>query len=250
MKRLLAALLLFIAGVANAGDFYVGGAISHGRLRYDVDAWVQKRLDQNNLREEIAVFERLGGNVSYQTQLSATGGKLFVGYHQSELFSYELGLRAYGARTLRADADASGEVFNWQREVKGHQLELNLSASAHEGGQIVADATGVGASVLMHLKPVFFRIGAEVINANLTQTTVEEYGVVARATVDQRPWVYRYVQRTVITESQKQRITLPLIGIGVEYPLEKNLALRAEIEHVGALKTGFDFYSVGLVYKF
>jgi hypothetical protein len=250
MKLILAMLLALMSGLSQAGEFYIGGAISAGRLRYDVDGWVQHQLDKNNLREEIALFERAGGTVTYEKQLTSPSHKIFVGYQQSDRLSYEFGYRNYGPFSLRADANASGEVFSWQGTVKGKPAELSITAAAHEGGEVTAAATGLGASALYFVKPLFFRLGIETISAAVEQTSVEEYNITATGSYAGRAAAYVYGAQKRNIEIKRERIILPLLGIGAEFPIDKNLAWRAEIEHVGVLKQGFDFYSLSVVYKF
>jgi hypothetical protein len=250
MKRFLVTCLVFLSGLVSASEFYVGGAISAGRLRYDVDGWVQHQLDKNNLREEIRLFERAGGTVTYEKHLTAPSHKAFIGYQPPGQFSYELAYRYYGPFSLRADANASGELVGWQGTVQGKPAELYVDVYAHEGGEVKADATGFSASVLWHAKPVFFRLGAETIVATVEQVTVEEYGVKVSGSYGGRQAARVYAARKQHTETKREWITLPLIGVGVEYPINSKLSWRAEVEHVGAIKQGFDFYSLSLLYKF
>lgn len=250
MKKLLVTLSL-APTLAAASNFYAAGTISQEHLRYDVDGWVQRKLDEGSRRDYLRAFQAAGGSASTRMNLTAPSYKIALGYNFTPRFVVELSARKYNLNSVGANISIAGGVKDLQLEYQGHRANITASASATADTSEELTARGYGVSALYNIfGPVFVRAGIEHVKATVVETAVEKTSYSYSVTIDGRQFAGSGSTNTITRTGTKYQANLPLLGIGFDLPLTKRLAWRAEIEHVGIVKYGFDFYSLSLLYKF
>jgi hypothetical protein len=250
MKRLLT-LALLSASLAHANPYYVSATGSTERLRYDVDGWLTRKLAVDNRADYLRLFELAGGTMETQTKLTNFSYKATLGYQASEHLAYELSARRYQRHTISATLRASGELLDISTTLGGHSASLTANASGTAKAAAELTATSLSAAAVYRVHgPVFVRGGLEYAYAAVTQTTSDSLSYSYTATVDGVTRTSSKTIPTTVVEKQSYRVALPLLGIGIDYPLSKQLSLRTEFEHVGLLRQGFDFASTTLLYRF
>lgn len=252
MKRLLTLALLCGATLASADTgYYIAGTASYEHLRYDVDAWLNRKLAVDHRGDYLRLIELAGGSMQTSTKLSNVSYKGTIGYQASDRLAYEVGVRHYQRHAVRAELSASGEVLNISTSLGGHSANLTASASGSASAMAELTASSLSGSLVYRLHgPIFVRGGIEYAIATTTQTTTDNLSYDYALTVDGTTTTGGKVKQSITSEKQYYRVALPLIGAGIDYKLDKRWSWRSEIEHVGLLRQGFDFISLSLIYRF
>jgi hypothetical protein len=250
MKRLLT-LALLGASLAHANPYYVSGTVSAERLRYDVNGWLTRKLAVDNRADYLRLFELAGGTLETQTKLTNASYRATLGYQATERLAYELSTRRYQRHLIGATLTAGGELLDVSTTLGGHSARLTANAAGSAQATAELTATSIGAAAVYRVHgPVFVRGGVELAFASVTQTTSDSLSYSYTTTVDGATRTNGKTIPSTTVEKQFYRVALPLLGIGIDYPLSKQLSLRTEVEHVGMLRQGFDFASTTLLYRF
>lgn len=156
-------------------------------------------------------------NINVNRDTHDTGHKLFAGYRFNNHFAIESSYVNLGK-----------EKSTWR-----------YAANEYGSDSLAADAFTVAASGRLPLNNAFSLIG--------------KAGVAAMQLKYRETWVQDNIETNV---SENKRSTVPLLGLGAEYLLQRGLTLRAEYEHFGKAKLDDDIkvdsnlLSISLGYQF
>jgi hypothetical protein len=248
-----------VAGILSAMSFtaiadsniYAFGSLSIEHLRYDMDAWLQKNLDKDNRRLELAAFHKIGGESSLMTDFTAPSYKVGLGYRFNDRFSTELSVRQYQRNSASANLFIDGHIKDTVIDYRGHHAEFGASANASAGSLMKFTARSIDLSVLYRvIGPFFIRTGAEYVNAQTMQEDTDQYQYSYSAVFDDKSKSGNSSVSHTKVKYRNYYEVLPLIGFGADFPITRKISFRTEFEHAGIVTQGFDFYSATLLYKF
>jgi opacity protein-like surface antigen len=131
----------------------------------------------------------------------------------------------------------------------------NIASGAVFSGNATSKASlsALGAGVSAVYKPVFpyyVRAGVEYIHSKVAETTDYSSQYSYSISVDEVSISRQGIDAKSSSTVKSYKNVLPLVGIGVEFPVGQNFSLRLEYERVGVIKWGFDFYSLSLLARF
>lgn len=251
-KRLAIITMALISFSAQAeSNFYAFGSYSKEHLRYDVKAWKQQELNKDNRQQILEIFQLAGGDLTTKTDLTSLSHKFGLGYQFSSKSSVEFSIRNYPLNSIGINANISGNVQNSTASYNGHNVSLTAKADGMYDLSANLEGKGYGLSLVYKINKTFFvRGGVEYVVAKYKELSNEDYHYQYKATYDNVSYIDSQSFFQTTSNNKIYHQPLPLIGAGADFPITKNLTLRAEFEHIGIIKEGFDFYSATLVYKF
>jgi hypothetical protein len=251
-KSAIVASLGLFAIQANADSgFYALGSAGVQHLRYDTGSLIRKKASEGNVPYYLEALDIAGGSVNTDTNLVSKTYKTGFGYAFSDKNAVELSYRRYSLNSISVAANIPRKTATTHQEYNGYVLDATASAAANASINETAEGSGIGLSYLRTIGNRFFvRLGVEHVNFSVNQNTTEHYDYSYNVKLNDQTWNRTQVFNQTDIRNKEYKYYVPLLGAGMNFPVSKSVVLRAEFEHVGIVKYGFDLYSVTAIYKF
>jgi hypothetical protein len=250
MRFLIAIVLSLIAPQALA-QLYGFATASVEHLRYDIDKRLDDKLAQGNTQQYLDALELAGGTFEQRRHLTTSSFKVGIGYQLFSHTAVELHARRYGQLSVHAFGQLDKSLDPVTIEVRDHTLTVSASAYVEAYAMAGVKARGTGLSLVTTITgPWFVRYGVEHIVAELPQSERYTWGYQYDVTLDGKRYTGAEAGGDGTFRSSRREATVPLVGIGGKWDLDRNWAVRVEFEHVGVISKGVDFYSLSVLYNF
>ncbi len=222
MKYLMMVVMLMFCVPSHASDYYFGGGIGLSKTNYDVT----DDLKDNEFYPIMPLLKSYGHPIDISSDMNATASRIFIGKHLSPKFDGELSYDRFG------EYSANMALSSGEREYGDHTASLSGTVAARIKSRALSASLIGYLDIVPEKLSIFSRVGVSYFKGDISGIT----------RVDGRFDEHR--ASYVSTKHSTVRGVVPHIGLGINYKVNKQIALRVEGIRYGDVYDGTNIETI------